>query len=408
MVMPKTTKTAKTDSSKKHSIIGGGTPSHTFFVTNARDTLTCECGERFSNLTLLGLHVKARKEDMSTATQNSKSKNEDTLPMHAMPSGGEMDVPCHLIDADPKFNARHFLDGTGKDGQTVEQLANTIKKEGQLSAVQVRPGKDGRFDLVFGFRRFAAISWPKEKGGLGLPTIKATIADPELTEKDLYYRNLTENVARENLTPYDLGLRCKLLKEEGDSGAEIAKRIGKNTGYINDLIRYATELHPEIMQRWKLEHSPEFDANQTKVLTTDNLRQICAFKKDDGKTPDKDAQLKAYHDLMVTNGNEEGDKDDDKGDGNGAGNARGTAIGAKRPSLKHLKSALEAAEMTKKHGKDWSLDKEGKVKGGKALDKEETTRINAIIETLQWAMASKIKPGQTNSIKGVYSYKDGE
>lgn len=344
---------------------------------------------------------------MSTATAPVEA------PKHAVPTAGEMEVPCHLIVADPKFNARHFLDGQGKDGTTVEDLARTIKLEGQLSAVQVKPRSDGKYDLIFGFRRFAAISWPKDKGGLGLPTIRATFVEEGASEMDLYYRNLIENVARQNLTPYDLAARCAMLQKGGEKGTEIAKRIGKGTSYINDLIRYFNDLHPEIIARWKEEHSPTFEHTRTQVLTTDNLRKLCGFKRDDGKTPDRDAQVVAFHEMMVANKEREAPKTEgaDGSEATGGGEAQ-HSVAAKRPGLVHLRGALEAAEVLKKHGKGYTkvIDKDGKEKvtQGKALDKEETTRVNTVIEVLQWAMASKIKPGQTNSIKGVYQYKDGE
>lgn len=344
----------------------------------------------------------------------------EVLPQHAVPSAGEMEIPCHLIDADVRFNARHFLDGQGKEATSVKSLAKTISNEGQLSAVQVKPLSNGRFKLIFGFRRFAAISGKKEDGCLEWPTIKATFAEEDASEIDLMFRNLIENVARENLSPYDLAMRCALIQKDAKddklSGGDIAKRIGKGTSYVNDLIRYANELHPEILARWKLEHSPEFESTRTKALTTDNLRKIASNRKSDGKTADRDGQMRTYNEILIANKEREAppgteDKEGEGGEGGATGGATGPQV-VKRPGTSHIKAALEQAEILRKYGKGYSkvVNKKGEevVTPGKPLDKEETVRINAVVETLQWALATKVKPGQTNAIKGVYSYKDGE
>lgn len=227
-------------------------------------------------------------------------KSEQSGNVVLSPASNVVDLPVSLIDADPEWNARSVVEIVDKTGN----LAESIKREGQQTPVIVRAIPGGRYKLLAGFRRLAAVSWPEKKGGLNRDTIRATIVPPAKDEKDQELNdliaNLTENVQRKDLTPYDLAMRAHALHDEYDlSAAKLATRLGKSESYVDSLIRVVANLHPTILKRWQEEHGPNPPAN--KVLATDWLskqarssvtheEQLAAFQVLMGTTPaDADA-----------------------------------------------------------------------------------------------------------------------
>lgn len=302
-----------------------------------------------------------------------------------VPAGTEMDIPVSLIVADPEFNARKDLGSKNDEGHNIDRLAASIKTDGQLTPVLVATVKEhpGKYFLISGFRRHAAVSWPEDKGGLGRKTIRATLYQPtdkngkpiaEVTIKDLYYLNLIENEARKALNPFERACRYyDLVKNHGESGNAIAKRVTLDPSYVNRLIA-ALDMHPRIVARWREEWTPGFEG--TKILTTDTINKLTRMKKDDRQ--DHESQLAWFESIL----NPTADDGDDDGDGDG-GDGDAAAPGAKRASMSQLKRALAAAEAA--------------LKTASAADR---VRVTGIVEGLKFA----IKP---RKIDGVLSIADG-
>lgn len=269
------------------------------------------------------------------------------------------EIPCNMIVADPKQNTRKVITG-------IPELAKSINHEGQQSPVLVSKRDDGKFDLIYGYRRFYAISWPKDKGGLEEEVILARVEEKMEPEERLM-TNLVENMAREDLSTYDTAMACKQLEDmtKGTkkplSGASIANKVGKSAPYVNNLLRAVRNLPANITLRWKEEQSAEWDekANGAKrVMTPDNLNRLAKESLSDEERQLLFKKLKG-EDVPDTSG------------GGGGGNTNTDIV--KRASKAALEAALEAAKKSK------SKQKEGVV------------------------MALKFALGQTEGIKGVYA-----
>jgi len=138
------------------------------------------------------------------------------------------------------------LIGVGLMGTNGDTLAADIKRNGLLQPVIVRPVGSG-FDLVSGHRRFAAVK------SIGWKSISAVVRS--MTDEEAFLINLTENIQREDLSPGEIADRAIVMREKfpanyapgekGNSDA-LAKLLGCSRGYMNNLIRMATSLHPEI------------------------------------------------------------------------------------------------------------------------------------------------------------------
>jgi ParB/RepB/Spo0J family partition protein len=278
------------------------------------------------------------------------------------------EIPVNMIVADAKMNTR-------KTVTNIPELAKTINYEGQQTPVLVAKRKDGKFDLIYGFRRFYAISWPKEDGGLGWETIKARVTEEMPTEERLM-TNLVENLAREDLNSFDTAVACKHLEDttKGSknemSGAKIANRVGKSASYINNLLKAMRNLPPNITLRWKEEQSADWDEKYPgtkRILTTDNLNRLSKDSLTDEERQKEFRRLKG---------------EDVDGNGGGGGGAGAGAGGVKRASKAALEKALEAAQKLNK--------------------KKTSEQLKATIAALKFAL------GEATGIKGVWEPEEDE
>ncbi len=284
-----------------------------------------------------------------------------------------INIPLSMIIADKKLNSRTVM-----DEDTIDGLAKTIKAEGQMTPVRVEKREDGKFSLIYGYRRFAAIKKlaadkPEEWG-----TIRAEVSEPlDVVQRKL--ANIAENMAREDLTPFDQAVAFLDLNKTHDmTGIKIANSVGKSVSYVNNLMRVIEGIDDSIIRRWEQECQPNFGRdkegkklpNVHKVCTMDWLTSLVK------KTPKAEQE----HELRVALGLEQDDKEEtgEKGEGREAG---GEVNAPKRATMKNLNAAMEAAELAKKEAKS-------------ATDKAFAENV---IHVLKFAI------GKTKSIKGIYT-----
>jgi len=283
-----------------------------------------------------------------------------------------MDLPRELIVVEKDFNVRSVI-----DPKAVSEIAKSVKKEGLINPVVVRKRADGKFHLIAGFQRFAAVCGPKESNGLDQPTIRATVlnagTDDAKDALDDIFTNLAENLARKDLTPYDLAQRCKFLNERyGLSGASIGNRMSLSDSYVNKLIRILRDGTATLIRQWEKECNPT--ANVTSpVLDVPWMDKLITMSKDQ---PDPKGWMDTQ--LRIKMGLEEA-QDDDGDDGDGDGD--GDAVSVKRATLAQINKAIEAAIEARKGVKN----------------NTEMARFDGMIEALKFCSGDK------KTIPGVYN-----
>ncbi len=115
------------------------------------------------------------------------------------------------------------------DEQRLEELANSIRENGLLQPILVRPFANG-FQLIAGERRLAAA---QRAGLLKIPAIVREVPDDQLLELAL-----VENIQREPLNPIEEAQAYQHLMEATDATQEeIAKRLGKDRSTIANSLR---------------------------------------------------------------------------------------------------------------------------------------------------------------------------
>lgn len=156
--------------------------------------------------------------------------------------------------------------------QSIKSLAQSIKKNGVLQPILVRPHEDG-YAIIAGERRFRASQLA------GLVTIPALIRDS--TGEDVLRQQIVENVQRENVHYMELAHAIKKLRDEGDYDMdEVARIIGKDVNTCYSLFSL-TKMHPEAQR----------------LCSNDWIKMRVAFQI--AKLPDEQ-QLQAANDLART------------------------------------------------------------------------------------------------------------
>lgn len=123
------------------------------------------------------------------------------------------------LAVDKDFNVRE-----ARNYGDIDSLAAQIKTDGQLNPIQVAPANaEGKFPVIAGFRRVAALR-KLSRSGEDIPVF-AVVIDKEEAERA--WVNLTENMAREDLTSFERakGL-ARMVESFGWKPAQIAARFG--------------------------------------------------------------------------------------------------------------------------------------------------------------------------------------
>ena len=123
----------------------------------------------------------------------------------------------------------------------LKELADTIRTQGVLSPLLVRPVTENGFEIVFGARRYRAAQLAEAD------TVPVRIK--QMTDAEVIEAQLIENLQRRDVHPMEeaQGFRALLdLEEPKYSIEQIAARTGKNAAYIAGRLKL-TELVPAVV-----------------------------------------------------------------------------------------------------------------------------------------------------------------
>lgn len=112
----------------------------------------------------------------------------------------------------------------------LEGLASSIRANGLLQPINVRPLDGGKFELISGERRLRAA---RMVGLMKLPCIIMNVSD----EQSALFA-LIENVQRQNLDFFEEAVALeKLMSEHGLSQDELSKKLGKAQSTLSNKLR---------------------------------------------------------------------------------------------------------------------------------------------------------------------------
>ena len=141
--------------------------------------------------------------------------------------GGQSELahlPLDQIHPNPKQPRKRF------DGEAVSGLADSVRAQGLVQPIVVRPRLEGGYELIAGERRWRAAREAQ------LATVPAVVRDAD--DRDTLLLALVENVAREDLSPIEEARAYAVLIDEfGLSLGEVADRVGRSKPTVSNRIR---------------------------------------------------------------------------------------------------------------------------------------------------------------------------
>lgn len=166
-------------------------------------------------------------------------------------------VSVALADIQPSnYNPRRNF-----DEKSLAELADSIRQQGVLQAIGVRPIAENRFEIVFGERRYRASQIA------GLEEIPAVILD--ISDETAEEMAVTENLQRKDVTPIEEANAYQKLIESGRHDVQsLAVQFGKNESYIRTRLKFVS-LIPEIARLLEQDE-----------LTISVATEICRYGED--------------------------------------------------------------------------------------------------------------------------------
>lgn len=157
--------------------------------------------------------------------------------------------------------------------QALEELANSIRSQGVMQPIVVRPIDHERYEIIAGERRWRASQMA------GLERIPAVIKD--VPDEAAIAMALIENIQRENLNPIEEAIALQRLQTEFElTQQEVANAVGKSRSTVTNLLRLMN-LAEEV--RRMLEHGDLEMGHARALLALDETQQIDTAREVAGK-----------------------------------------------------------------------------------------------------------------------------
>jgi len=135
-----------------------------------------------------------------------------------------LEIPVDAIHPNPRQPRRRF------EPEAASGLAESVRRQGVIQPLLVRPRGVGGYEIVAGERRWRAA---REAGRKTVPAVVRTADD-----RDTLLLGLVENVAREQLTPIEEARAYAVLIDEFQlSLGEVAERVGRSKPSVSNRIR---------------------------------------------------------------------------------------------------------------------------------------------------------------------------
>jgi ParB family chromosome partitioning protein len=133
-------------------------------------------------------------------------------------------IPVGAIRANQRQPRRKF------DADGLAGLTESVRSQGVVQPVVVRPLTGGAYELIAGERRWRAAR------AAGLATVPALVRETD--DRESLLLALVENVAREDLSPIEEARAYVTLMDEfGLSLGEVAERVGRSKPAVSNRVR---------------------------------------------------------------------------------------------------------------------------------------------------------------------------
>src|SRR5512134_28165 len=138
--------------------------------------------------------------------------------------GAPTSLPLTLL------RAGRYQSRTRMNAESLAELASSIKAQGVVQPILVRPAGDGHYEIIAGERRFRAAQMA------GLTDVPVVVRD--VPDESALAMALIENIQREDLNPLEeaQGVQ-RLIREFGFTHEQAAQAIGRSRSATSNLLR---------------------------------------------------------------------------------------------------------------------------------------------------------------------------
>lgn len=200
----------------------------------------------------IAAEIKAEVDGNGAGSQTTEPEMEDAVsaggpgaPEHGIsiyaqaerpgPVSSVVQLPIADIDKNP-FQTRYV-----QSGEPLDELADSIRANGVLQPIVVRPAKEqGRYILILGERRLHA---SRKAGRTLIPAIVRKVSEQQAAEM-----TIIENLQREDLSPLEQAKAFKVLSEHFHmTQQQIGQRVGLSRESVANYMRLL-RLPQQVMQ----------------------------------------------------------------------------------------------------------------------------------------------------------------
>lgn len=156
---------------------------------------------------------------VGNASQSTGNAAADSLEHHIL-----KEIPVDLIQRG-KYQPRRDI-----DPESLQELAESIRAQGIMQPIVVRPISGRKYEIIAGERRWRAAQIA------GLDQVPAVIRD--VNDESAIAMALIENIQREDLNPIEEAVSLQRLQQEFElTQQEVADAVGKSRSTIANLLR---------------------------------------------------------------------------------------------------------------------------------------------------------------------------
>jgi ParB family chromosome partitioning protein len=159
--------------------------------------------------------------------------------LDALLSGGSEAAPREALQtlAIDRIKPGKYQPRTRMDETALNELADSIREQGLMQPILVRPVDGGRFEIIAGERRWRAA---QRAGMTEVPALVKNVPD-----QSALALSLIENIQREDLNPLEeaMGL-ARLIDEFGLTHEAAAKAVGRSRSAVTNLLRLTSLAKP--------------------------------------------------------------------------------------------------------------------------------------------------------------------
>jgi ParB family transcriptional regulator, chromosome partitioning protein len=208
----------------------------------------------------------------AAAANRATAAQQETVTAERSGNTGPVDQELRHLPVD-LIQRGKYQPRTDMHEEALQELAESIKVQGVMQPIVVRPVAGERFEIIAGERRWRATQIA------GLDTIPAVIR--LVGDESAIAMALIENIQRENLNPIEEAMALKRLQEEFSlTQQEVAEAVGKSRTTVTNLLRLMTLSHDV---RLMLERGDIEMGHARALLGLDGERQSEAAKTVSGK-----------------------------------------------------------------------------------------------------------------------------